>query len=194
MVRAKALGAIRHEQETIAETVFAPSRWDAAADHIYGAFDRGWVMTNLVGGNSPTFVIDHQGRTLFAVDGRLRPLPPFERLAGSSAVRELTSIAPETVDEARRMNRAKSLTISLGGQPVVVAAMPVTPASRGKPSPHGHPRLLVNMLLLDAERLAALGRTFDLPGLHWAPSGELYDPAFSVRILDNQPRRVIVRV
>lgn len=190
LVRAKARGAIEHEAEVVGEAVFAPSRWDAATDHIYGAFDARWVGTNLVGGGSPTLIIDHQGGTLFAVDGRLRPLPPLARLTSPATARELASDAPATVEAARRMRHSKVMTVRLGGQPAVIAAMPVTPASPGKASPPGRPRLLVGALLLDEDKLASLGKTFDLPGLHWTRPGEVFDPVHSVPILDSQRRPV----
>lgn len=190
LVRNKARGTIQHELESVAEAVFAPSRWDAATDHIYGAFDRGWVSTNLVGGGSPTMVVDHRGDTLFAVDGNLRPLPSLAKLTSPAIARELVSEAPATVDAARRMLHAKAMIVRLGGQPAVIAAMPVTPASRDKRSPPGPPRLLVGALLLDADKLASLARTFNLQGLHWTRPGEVFDPVHSVAILDAHRRPV----
>ncbi|WP_156347872.1 methyl-accepting chemotaxis protein [Sphingomonas sp. Leaf231] len=193
LVRAKARAAIQYEAEMAGEAVFSPSRWDAAADaadHVYGTFDRQWVITNLVGGGSPTLIIDHRGDTLFAVDGGVRPLPSLAQLTSPAVARELASEAPATVDAARRMRVAKVMTVRLGGQPAVIAAMPITPASVDKRSPAGRPRLLANAFLLDEERLASLGKIFDLPGLHWTARGERYDPVHAVAIPDGHGRTI----
>ena len=190
LVRAKARGAIKYEGEAVGEAALSPSRWDAAADHVYGAFDRKWVMTNLVGGGSPTLIVDHRGATLFAVDGHLHPLPSLARLTSREIARELVSGAPPTVDAARRTRHVKVMTVLLGGKPAVIAAAPIIPASQGKPSPAGPPRLLVGAFLLDAARLAALANVFDLPGLHWTRPDERYDPVHSAAILDDHQRPI----
>ena len=64
--RATVAGALEGHRASMAGSAFSTARWDDAVRHLYGGFDSDWAMANLAG-NSVTYIIDGEGRTLFAM-------------------------------------------------------------------------------------------------------------------------------
>jgi methyl-accepting chemotaxis protein len=106
-------------------SAYNTARWDDAVAHLYGRLDQPWAFSNL-SGNDILYVIDAQGRTLFArrSDGTIDP--PM-RLAAPAATAQLLRLLPhDRAGAARETNGVATIELYRGG-PAAFGAMPVTP-------------------------------------------------------------------
>jgi methyl-accepting chemotaxis protein len=146
-------GALKREIQSQGDRVHTTARWDDAVVNLYGDLNEAWAKSNIV---YPmyTYVIDPQGRTLFATDPRGLRTPPLNN-AAPAASRILFARFPKDLRAARRMKTGVSFIGSLAGRPAIIASMPIIPFNSGSRIPNGASlRHIVYARHIDADLLA----------------------------------------
>ncbi|API59594.1 hypothetical protein BSL82_09930 [Tardibacter chloracetimidivorans] len=165
--------------------------WDEAVQRIRSG-DQEW-LDNEVGayltgsyGHDRVFLLDGNERPVYAYprengglrargDEEIHPLadrllrqirtgkvdPGLKQRGG-----DFTSVhdVPEEIEGARALRWSAHL-LRDKKHPVIVSAMTVVPTSAGRAGP-GRPPVIISIIRLDAERLAALGKAGEIAGLH----------------------------
>ena len=136
LVRALDTNAARAEMAAVAGSLdemislertsaYNTARWDDGVSHLYGQLDAQWAFANL-SGPYRTYLVDAQGRTLFArrADGRFDP--PILR-AAPEAMARLLRLLPRDRAGAARIKEGVAIVGLYQGKPATFGAMPVTP-------------------------------------------------------------------
>lgn len=146
-------GALTHEAQHLGERAHIAALRDDAVNHLYGEIDAGWARSAFA---HPiySYVIDARGRTLFSADPEGRPTTALSR-AAPAASRLVLARLPRDLRTARRMTTGVSVIGSLGGRPMIMAAMPIIPPGGGSrvPDPAAL-RYIVHARAIDAGLLA----------------------------------------
>lgn len=163
-------GAIDRERSRISNEAYINAHWDDAFAHAYGSMQDPWIGSQWGTPIGLSYVIDAQGRTLFAhlPTGRN---PPLGELIGSRMLEALLARVPDNEAAVRRRGDAVVLIGKAGGMPALVAFSPIVrergPATLEKSSY----RVFVDIRLLDHRLLEEWAKGFGLQGLRWLRVG-----------------------
>jgi methyl-accepting chemotaxis protein len=159
-------GSVNREVSATLDTVSAPARWDDAFRAVYGGrFDAQWAATNLNYNMNHTYVVDMDGRTLWAnsPDGKRRVLAT----SAPTAMRHLLARLPHDMRTAIRQQHGVAELGLQDGKPAVIAAMAFVPW-RLVPNLQDKPRYFFMIRMLDGNVIRRIGETHNLSGLSWA--------------------------
>ena len=163
-------GAIRAELVAAGDGVFENARWDDAARHLYGHLDRDWAKAN-VAGTTAVYIVDHRGRTLFAMRSDGTVDPPLAN-AAPRATQRLLSRLPQSYPAAARLRSGVAVLDQYRGQPAVLAAMPVLPLEDPSAAPRGSLRFMVHVIPIDKAKVTAWRWSLGIPDLRLNSGGQ----------------------
>lgn len=168
-MRSLVVGALSSEVRGIGESSNSTAHWDDAVSALYGTLDRHWAATNL---SYPMhcFVIDAEGRTLWAMSPTHLPDPPLASVI-PTAMPILMARLPRDAAVARRMKTGIAMIASWQGRPVILGAMAVVPLDASTPMPQGPLRYMVFVRAVDGNMLEGWKEAFRLDDIRWQKGG-----------------------
>ena len=175
-------GAVDRERSRISNETFINAHWNDAAAHVYGSMDMRWVQSNYGTPIARNYIIDANGKTLFGhLPGNV--VPHLHEMISAAAMRELLARVPATERAVRKRNDAIVLLTRFGGTPALVAFSPIVHENGPAPLHRGTYRIFVDIRVIDDRILSEWSTGFNLPNLHWVPSGapEQTDPSAELR-------------
>ena len=157
-------GALAQEGATLSGSTMDYARWDDAVAHVYGEVDRRWLDTNFLG-TIPLYVIDEQGRTLYASRPSLRFAPDFHSDAPEVLSRLLRRLPRRAADAAA----TGPVTIAgvRHGELAIFSAAAILPFTKGVALPRAPLRYVVLIKPVGPGLLAKWARSFALPAIAW---------------------------
>ncbi|CAN5365674.1 hypothetical protein BH10PSE12_BH10PSE12_27920 [soil metagenome] len=161
-------GSVQREVSATLDAVTAPARWDDAVQNIYGPFNAQWASTNLNYNLSHTYVVDPNGRTLWAnsPDGKRRSL----ETSAPVAMRHLLARLPHDMPTAVRQLHGVAELGWQDDKPAIITAMAFIPWHLPAPM-DAKPRYFFMVKVLDDKVIHRIGETHGLRGLGWASGG-----------------------
>ena len=153
--------ALAHEQTALAASTMDYARWDDAVAHVYGGIDEKWLATNFKG-TIPLYVIDGQGRTLYAAQ-------PDTRF-GERLDEQAPQLLPMLLNKLPRRAVAGPVTMTgvIDGDLAIFSATAILPFTKNAAMPRGELRYVVLIKPLDRKVLQEWSDTLQLPGLSWS--------------------------
>ncbi|NMN85146.1 diguanylate cyclase (GGDEF)-like protein [Novosphingobium sp. SG916] len=176
-------GAIDRERSRISNETYINAHWNDAFAHAYGSLDDPWIVSQWGTPIGLGYVIDANGRTLFAhlPSGRE---PPLADLIGPSTLKALLARVPANEAAVRRRGDAMVLIGKAGTTPALIAFSPIVrengPATLDKSSY----RIFVDIRLLDDKLLEEWGKGFGLRHLRWSRDGVSAGDEASTKVRD----------
>ncbi|WP_176489088.1 methyl-accepting chemotaxis protein [Rhizorhabdus dicambivorans] len=173
--------AIGHERARLIETAGEYGHWDDAVTHIYGTPDHAWLATNYYG-TIPVYVIDGDGRTLYAA----RPDARFGPRIEADAPRAVAQLLRQLPDHGYDANAARTVATAgyLHGMPALFTATAVLPFNAAGPAPTGALRYVVIVRPIDAKLIAQWQQGFGLDGMRWHGGAAHVDDAETMPVPD----------
>ena len=158
-------GAIDRERARLSNEAIKNARWDEAADHVYGDYNAKWVRSTYGMGTGHVFVLDAAGHTLFS---HLPGKPPvaLHTMIPARTLEALLARVPQTEREASQRKEAIVINSSFGGQPALIAMLPIVHETGDFTVKRQDFRLFVDLTPLDDTRLADWSKAYSLPDLH----------------------------
>lgn len=164
-------GAMDRERSRISNEAYINAHWNDAVVHAYGRMSDPWISSQWGTPIGRSYVIDAQGRTLFAhlPEGHE---PPLDRLIGAPALQALLDRVPPTEAAVRKRGDASVILAKAGGQPALIAFSPIVREAGAPTLDRSSYRIFVDIRLLDRSLLQEWARGFGLRDLWW----EIDDP------------------
>ncbi|MET3285985.1 UNVERIFIED_ORG: diguanylate cyclase (GGDEF)-like protein [Sphingomonas sp. 1057] len=163
-------GAIDRERSRISNETYINAHWNDAFAHAYGTMDDPWIVSQWGTPIGLGYVIDANGRTLFAhlPSGRA---PPLADLIGPRTLKALLARVPANEAAVRQRGDAMVLLGKAGDTPALIAFSPIVRESGPATLDTSTYRIFVDIRLLDNKLLAEWGKGFGLQHLRWAQGG-----------------------
>ena len=176
-------GAIDRERARLSNEAIKNGRWNEAADHVYGVYDPQWVRSTYGMGTGHVFVLDAEGETLFShiPNGQSKPL---RDMIPAAALRTLLARVPQTEREASRRKDAIVINSSFGGQPALIAMLPIVHETGPMTVKRESFRLFVDLTPINDQKLADWSKAYSLPDLRVVPQTPAGNVTSSTPVLD----------
>jgi diguanylate cyclase (GGDEF)-like protein len=159
-------GAIDRERSRISNEAYINAHWNDAVVHAYGPMSDPWISSQWGTPIGRSYVIDAQGRTLFAhlPEGHE---PPLASLIGTPALKAIIDRVPPTEAAVRRRGSAGVILGNVRGQAALIAFSPIVRETGTPILDRSSYRIFVDIRLLNRSLLEEWAKGFGLRKLWW---------------------------
>jgi len=166
-------------------SAYNTGRWDDAVSHLYGKLDEQWAFANL-SGKYMVYVVDEQGRTLFArrADGTIDP--PIRQVA-PAAIAKLLRRLPHDRASADHDKSGLGVADLYRGRPALFGAMAITPLQGKVRVPNDDMRYLIYVDYIDTSLLKKWSARFGMGPIALSGTAGLSGISMPLRDAVGQP-------